>query len=60
MLIKVISIPVKNESRSLEILLESHLPISTPAILEHNKANELPIKTIRGLPDSAESISVAN
>ena len=60
MLIIVISKPVKKESLSLEIILESHFPISTPAILEHSRANELPIKTISGLPDSAESISVAS
>ena len=60
MLIIVISKPVKKESLSLEIILESHFPISTPAILEHSRAKELPMKTTSGLPDSAESIRVAS
>ena len=42
-----------------DIFFESHFPIRTPTTLELIKARELPRKTIIGLPDSAESISVA-
>ena len=59
-LINVISIPVNKANFSFDIFVEIHLPIKTPTILEHNKAKELPKNTIKGLPDSADSINVAN
>ena len=58
-LIIIINNPVKKEKLLGEILSDNHLPINTPTRLELIKANELPINTIIGLPDSAESISVA-
>ena len=42
-----------------DILLDNHLPINTPARLELINANELPIKTIIGFPDSPDNIRVA-
>ena len=51
--------PVKRENLLGDIFSDNHFPIITPTILEHIKARELPIKTINGFPDSAESMRVA-
>ena len=55
----IINNPVKNANLFGDILFDNHLPISTPTRLELINAIELPIKTINGFPDSAESIRVA-
>ena len=55
----IIKAPVNKENLLGEIFFDNHLPIKTPTTLELIKARELPRKTIVGLPDSAESISVA-
>ena len=54
-----INAPVNKANFFGDILLDNHLPIRTPTILELIKARELPRKTIIGFPDSAESINVA-
>ena len=58
-LIIIINKPVKKANLLGEILFDSHLPIKTPTRLELINAIELPIKTIIGLPDSADNIRVA-
>ena len=55
----IIKPPVNKANLLGDIVLDNHLPIRTPTILEHIKARELPRKTIIGFPDSAESINVA-
>ena len=55
----IINKPVDNANLLGDILFDSHLPINTPTRLELINAIELPMKTIIGLPDSADNISVA-
>ena len=55
----VINKPVKSSNFFGDILFDNHLPINTPTRLELINAIELPIKTIIGFPDSADSIKVA-
>ena len=55
----VINKPVKSSNFLGDIFLDNHLPINTPTRLELISAIELPIKTIIGFPDSADSIKVA-
>ena len=59
MLIIIIKDPVKKAKLLGDIFFDNHLPIKTPTTLELIKARELPINTIIGFPDSAESINVA-
>tara|TARA_Y100000766_G_scaffold35576_1_gene25384 strand:+ start:1882 stop:2064 length:183 start_codon:yes stop_codon:yes gene_type:complete len=59
MLIIIIKNPVKKENLLGVMVFDNHLPISTPTTLELIKAKELPIKTISGSPDSADSMRVA-
>ena len=58
-LIMIIKKPVVKANLLGDIFLDNHLPIKTPTRLELINANELPIKTTIGFPDSADSISVA-
>ena len=58
-LIMIIKKPVVKANLLGDIFLDNHLPINTPTRLELINANELPIKTTIGFPDSADSISVA-
>ena len=51
--------PADKENLLGDIFVDNHLPIKTPTRLELINANELPIKTIIGLPDSADNIRVA-
>ena len=55
----IINKPVKKVNLLGDILFDSHLPINTPTRLELINASELAIKTIMGLPDSADNMSVA-
>ena len=55
----IINKPVKSANLFGDILFDNHLPINTPTRLELINANELPIKTIIGFPDSADNIKVA-
>ena len=55
----IINKPVKSANLFGDTLFDNHLPINTPTKLELINAIELPIKTIIGFPDSAESIRVA-
>ena len=55
----IIKAPVNKENLLGDIFCDNHFPIRTPTTLELIKARELPIKTIIGFPDSAESIRVA-
>ena len=55
----IINKPVKSANLFGDILLDNHLPINTPTRLELINAIELPIKTIKGFPDSADNIKVA-
>ena len=58
-LIIIIIKPVDKANLLGDILLDNHLPINTPTRLELTNANELPIKTTSGFPDSADNINVA-
>ena len=60
MLIIIINNPVNRANLFGDILFDNHLPINTPIRLELINAKELPIKTTIGLPDSADSNSVAS
>ena len=55
----IINKPVERANLFGDILFDNHLPITTPTRLELINAIELPIKTIIGFPDSADSIKVA-
>ena len=59
MLIIIINKPVKKANLLGDTLFDNHFPSNTPTTLELINANELPIKTIIGIPDSADNIRVA-